>query len=111
MATSKAKDDSKNKSDAKDYGQHLAAMLAVSRFSPEAKQAWAALVPSMTPDQLAKFDAMLQADMKAQAAGQLEGAAVQIKAAQHKRDFALSALDTQTNQALDDIEAQLKSAE
>lgn len=96
---------------AREYGQHLAQMLAVSSFSDEAKQAWAALVPSMTPDQLIKFDELLKADMKAQTSVELEDTVVAIKAAQHSHDLSEAALGAKVDQTLDTIEAELDSAE
>ena len=47
--------------DAREYGKHIAEMLAASHFTAEEKQAWAVLVPDMTLEQLEKFDALLQA--------------------------------------------------
>lgn len=96
--------------EAKEYGQHLAAMLAASHFSTQEKQAWAKLVPSMSPEQLAKFDGLLRADMRAQSAHELENTSIALREAMHKRDLALSALNLSTHAALDALEQDLRAA-
>lgn len=111
MATKQARNNVETTAKAREYGQHLAQMLAVSSFSDEAKQAWAALVPDMTPEQLIKFDELLKADMKAQTSVELEDTVVAIKAAQQSHDLSQVALGAQIDQTLDSIEAELDSAE
>lgn len=46
--------------DMKELGKHLALLLAAASMPDEAKEAWAALVPSMTLEQLEKFGTMLE---------------------------------------------------
>lgn len=96
--------------DARAYGQHLAEMLAASHFSAENKEAWAFLIPEMTPEQLGKFDAILRADMTAKTTHELEDLIISIRAAQHKRDLSLAALDAETDKAFDDLEEEIEAA-
>ena len=96
--------------DAREYGQHLTLMLAASHFSAAEKQAWAELVPAMTKEQLIKFDALLQADMRALSAHELESTSIALRAAMHKRDLALSALNQDAHQALDELEQEIQAA-
>ncbi|MFZ2681871.1 MAG: hypothetical protein WAZ14_02155 [Patescibacteria group bacterium] len=93
--------------EAREYGQHLAALLASSSFTPEQKQAWATLVPEMSPAQLIKFDDLLRLNLQTQSAGELEHVFVDVQAARHKFELSLAALNEQTHQALDEIEAEL----
>jgi hypothetical protein len=95
-------------SDARAYGAHLAEMLAASHFSAEEKQAWAELVPLMTPTQLGKFDALLQDDMQAEVRTELEDLFVTIKAALHQRDLSLVAIQEQAHQDFDAVEKELE---
>lgn len=101
---------SKLLTEAHEYGQYLAEMLAASHFSVEEKQAWAFLLPNMTPEQLAKFDAILKADIKTQAGAELEDLLVTIRAAQHKSDLSMAALREKTHNALDGIEKDIEAA-
>ena len=110
MAGTNAAADDKLLAEAREYGQHLAEMLAASHFSAEEKEAWAFLIPEMSNEQLKKFDAVLRADMSAQSAGELEDLVVSIRAAQHKRDLSLSALNEDTHQKLDQIEKDIEAA-
>lgn len=96
--------------DAREYGKHLAEMLMASHFTAEQKEAWAFLIPEMSSEQLAKFDAILRADMTAKSTHELEDLIVSIRAAQHQRDLSLDALDTKTDQDFDDIEKEIEAA-
>lgn len=96
--------------DAREYGKHLAEMLAASHFSLEEKQAWAALVPVMTAAQLVQFDTLLRADMQAEASHELEDLLIAVKAAQHKRDLSVTAANEQAHQELDAIQKELEAA-
>jgi|GEM_PF-1671690 len=97
--------------EAREYGRYLAEMLAASHFSVEEKQAWAALIPDMIPEQLAKLDAILKADINKQANAELEDLLVIIRAAEHKRDLSLAALRTKTHDALADIQKDINAAD
>lgn len=95
-------------SDARAYGLHIAEMLAASHFSAEEKQAWALLVPLMTPDQLGQFDAMLRSDMKSGARREIEDLLVELRAKLHVRDLSLAAIKERAHQDFDALEKELE---
>ncbi len=110
MVASNSADINSKVTKAREYGEHLASMLVASHFSVAEKEAWAFLVPGMTPEQLVRFDQLLQADMAALAGHEMQDLLVELKAAQHKRDLSLAALNEKTHQTLDALTQDIEDA-
>lgn len=110
MAGSTAKVSDKILAEARDYGQHLAEMLAASHFSKADQEAWAFLIPQMTLEQLKKLENVLLADLANQAKPELEDLIVSMKAAEHQHALSVAAIDETAAQAMDNLERDLSSA-
>lgn len=94
----------------KQIGESLAKLLMASSFSGTEKQAWAALVPHMSPSQLQRFMATLEKQLLAQAGEDSEGVLLALKAAEHEHVLSVAAVNEKAHQAMDDLEEDIEIA-
>lgn len=97
--------------DAKALGAELAKLLFDSPLPDEEKQAWAALVPFMTVEQLEQFRAMLLSHLERQVFDEAEDVILAIRAEELKRQFAHAQNLANANAGLDKIEAKIEALE
>lgn len=97
--------------DARAYGARLAQMLVSSGLPEDVQNAWAALVPFMTIQQLQHFELLLRAHMNGEIQHALEDAFLEIRAEITKHDLAIAGAMHAAHTKLDDIERQLDALE
>jgi hypothetical protein len=96
---------------AQNAGREIAALLEASSFSHAEKEAWAELVPYMDLALLEQFTRLLTADLSGEVAKETEDTILLMKAAQMKRDFALTHADTDAVAEMKKLEDELVALE
>lgn len=96
--------------DARNQGAELADLLAVSRFSKEAQEAFASLIPYMTLSQMERLRTVLLKQAAGEVGEQMEDVLLSMKAAQMKYDFASSHAERDLAEGLQKLEQELERA-
>lgn len=87
-------------------GKRLALLLAAAPWTEEQKDAWAALVPKMTFEQLGRFADLLENSLYAEDST-MKDLEKNLDAVQGKYQAAEQAINSRTHSGLDDLEKQL----
>ena len=99
------------KREAEAFGAHLARLLAASSLSDEQKQAWAALVPEMTFEQMVRFANVLTKYVSAEMVPELAQLRDKLQAIKRDYDAKVATLSQKALSELDGVMAQVKAAE
>ncbi len=91
-----------------EFGRWLGLLLASSKLPAEQKEAWLAVVPNMSPQQLADFARVLEKlipDAEEQGFAEL---AEKLGAAEGRRVASIKAANAQAQKSLDEVEKDLR---
>lgn len=97
--------------DAGNYGGNLAKALFESKLSDEEKEAWVALVPIMTLEQLAKFERYLVAVAQKTLSEEFSAELMAIKAALMNHELEKAIINQRFMAGLDKLAAELDALE
>ena len=95
----------------KNVGERLALLLAAANMPDDVKQAWAALVPKMSLEQIDRFAKALEQQMVSQGSEEITQLADSIEAIKRKRAEAQKVSNDQAQAALNEIERAIDEAE
>jgi hypothetical protein len=97
--------------EARALGEELARLLERVPLSSEEKDAWAALVPFMTLEELGRFQRLLLSHLERQVFDEAEDIILAMKAEELKRQFAVAHAQHDAEKALDALEAEVDTLE
>lgn len=93
------------------FGEYLARLLVASSLSDEQKEAWAALVPEMTVDQMGRLANVLERYVDQSALPGLNELRVKLEAIKQAFDAKILSAAEEAKAGLDAVMAEVKAAE
>ncbi|MEK7665663.1 MAG: hypothetical protein AAB337_02170 [Patescibacteria group bacterium] len=99
------------KREAQAFGEHLARLLVASSLSDEQKEAWAALVPEMSLDQLGRFAIVLERYVDPAILPEMADLRRQLEAVKADYDAKIAALNNQTQASLKAVMDEVQAIE